>query len=203
MEKQPTEMNIEERIKQRIEQIAVDKSASPSDWRWIEGYMLEGYKIAIEEHISNHWTSPCICPPDEKTGEMWCCNLCGKPTARTESKELPGDDDAGVIAANVASNVRPKLTTQEEAFFIAGFTECVKYLRTSPLLASKDARIRELEEALKSIQSIVDKGYEPDFNFEYEHWDNGNYDDSCSYGVDTGMQYVYKEILNALTPPKN
>ena len=95
------------------------------------------------------WTSPCICPPDEKTGEMLCCNLCGRPTARTESKELPGDEESGVIAVNVASNVKPKLTENEEAFFIAGFQECIKYLRTSPLLASKDARIRELEEANK------------------------------------------------------
>jgi hypothetical protein len=41
---------------------------------------------------------------------------------------LPSVDDAGVIAVNVASNVRPKLTAQEEAMFIAGFQECVKYL---------------------------------------------------------------------------
>lgn len=42
---------------------------------------------------------------------------------------LPSDDDAGVIAVNIASNAKPKLTAQEESFFIAGFTECVKYLR--------------------------------------------------------------------------
>lgn len=41
---------------------------------------------------------------------------------------LPSVDDAGVIAVNIASNVEPKLTAQEEAFFIAGFQECVKYL---------------------------------------------------------------------------
>ncbi len=40
---------------------------------------------------------------------------------------LPSVDDAGVIAVNVASNVRPKLTAQEEAMFIAGFQECIKY----------------------------------------------------------------------------
>ena len=43
---------------------------------------------------------------------------------------LPSVDDAGAIAVNVASNVRPKLTVQEEAIFIAGFQECVKYLST-------------------------------------------------------------------------
>lgn len=42
---------------------------------------------------------------------------------------LPSDDDAGIIAVNIASNVEPKLTAQEESFFIAGFTECIKYLR--------------------------------------------------------------------------
>ncbi len=42
---------------------------------------------------------------------------------------LPSVDDAGVIAVNVASNVEPKLTAQEEAMFIAGFQECIKYLR--------------------------------------------------------------------------
>ena len=41
---------------------------------------------------------------------------------------LPSVDDAGVIAVNVASNIRLKLTAQEEAMFIAGFQECVKYL---------------------------------------------------------------------------
>jgi hypothetical protein len=41
---------------------------------------------------------------------------------------LPNVDEAGVIAINVASNVEPKLTVREEAFFIAGFQECVKYL---------------------------------------------------------------------------
>lgn len=41
---------------------------------------------------------------------------------------LPNIDEAGVVALNVASNVRPKLTAQEEAMFVAGFQECVKYL---------------------------------------------------------------------------
>jgi len=41
---------------------------------------------------------------------------------------LPSVDEAGVIAINIASNVTPKLTAQEEAMFIAGFQECVKYL---------------------------------------------------------------------------
>ena len=143
----------------RTEEIAlrlatIKKSLQATDLHTLTLRVEEVEKL-IEEYRSNLWTNPCICPPDEKTGEMWCCNHCGKPTARTESEELPSDDDAGVIAANVASNVRHKLTTQEEAFFIAGFQECVKYLRTSPLLASKDARIRELEDQLKLAHKLL------------------------------------------------
>ena len=146
-------MNIEE-IASRL--ATIKKSLQATDLHSLTLRVEEVEKL-IEEYRSNLWTSPCTCPPDEKTGETLCCNICGRPTART-SEELPSDDDAGVIAVNVASNVIPKLTTQEEAFFIAGFQECVKYLRTSPLLASKDARIRELEEELERLVSIIENG---------------------------------------------
>ena len=42
---------------------------------------------------------------------------------------LPSNDDAGVIAINIASTLEDKLTAREESFFIAGFIECIKYLR--------------------------------------------------------------------------
>ena len=45
-------LTTEERIKERINQIALEKSSSPSDWGWIEQYMIEGYKIAKEEFAS-------------------------------------------------------------------------------------------------------------------------------------------------------
>lgn len=35
----------------------------------------------------------------------------------------------GIIAINVVSNVRPKLTEQEEGMFIAGFQERIKFLK--------------------------------------------------------------------------
>jgi hypothetical protein len=43
---------------------------------------------------------------------------------------IPSIDDAGVIALNVLSSM-PKLKADEEAFFIAGFQECIKYLTTT------------------------------------------------------------------------
>ncbi len=95
----------------------------------------------FNEAIGMLWTSPCICPPDEKTGETLCCNHCGRPTART-SEELPGDDnidDSWSKMFNIKTSV--------------GFVNGAKWMRSiaSPLLASRDARIRELEEENKKL----------------------------------------------------
>lgn len=41
---------------------------------------------------------------------------------------FPSADDAGVVAVQISEIVEPKLTAQEQSFFIAGFIECVKWL---------------------------------------------------------------------------
>ena len=43
------------------------------------------------------------------------------------SVSLPSVDDAGIIAVEI-SEINNEMTAQEQAFFIAGFQECVKYL---------------------------------------------------------------------------
>ena len=40
---------------------------------------------------------------------------------------LPSVDDAGIIAVEIA-DINNEMTAQEQAFFIAGFSECIKYL---------------------------------------------------------------------------
>jgi len=49
----------------------------------------------------------------------------------------------------------------------------------------------KLEDLIKQIESYIDY----DFDFEIEHWDNGNFDDSYDYGVKVGEQYAYRELL--------
>jgi len=34
----------------------------------------------LREERGRHWLTPCECTVDERTGETWCCNVCGKPT---------------------------------------------------------------------------------------------------------------------------
>lgn len=43
------------------------------------------------------------------------------------SVSLPSIDDAGIIAVEIAE-INNEMTAQEQAFFIAGFSECIKYL---------------------------------------------------------------------------
>lgn len=50
--------------------------------------------------------------------------------------ELPSVEEAGVIAVDISDKVKPKLTAQEQAFFTAGFQECIKYL----MLENKDRK---------------------------------------------------------------
>jgi len=52
----------------------------------------------------------------------------------------------------------------------------------------------KLEKAIKEIKSKIDA----DFDFEVEHWDNGNYDDSYAYGIETGEQLAYSHALDIL-----
>ena len=40
---------------------------------------------------------------------------------------LPSIDEAGIIAIKISETVNPELTSQEQAFFIAGFQECIKW----------------------------------------------------------------------------
>lgn len=54
---------------------------------------------------------------------------------------------------------------------------------------------KDLEELLNKLESKID----PQFNFECEHWENGNFDDSYEYGVEVGEEYTYREILALLT----
>lgn len=133
----------------------------------------------MEEYRSNLWTSPCDCNPEEKTGETWCCNLCGRPTARMTSKELPGDEEMKDWAEIHAIHCyHDGLTSKKH--FVEGYLYAVDFYKNnyaSPLLASKDARIRELEDTVK---------------YWVEAWNRLS-----------KMFSDQNEILTTLTPPKN
>ena len=165
----------------RTEEIAsrlatIKKSLQATDLHTLTLRVEEVEKL-IEEYNSNLWTSPCICPPDEKTGETLCCNICGKPTART-SKGLPGDDVKRI--ANNFFQWTENLDKDDDDYVDLLYCNS-RNLRLqdqiNSYVASKDARIRELEDNVK---------------YWVEAWNRLS-----------KMFSDQNEILTTLTPPKN
>jgi hypothetical protein len=52
---------------------------------------------------------------------------------RLNLEQLPSLEEAGVIALNILENVVPIPIEKEQAFFIAGFKECIKWLNNNEL----------------------------------------------------------------------
>ena len=76
--------------------------------------------------------------PDKETCVI--VKISGKPYLLRPvpvSPEMPSDEEAGVIAVKISETVDPSLSPSEQAYFIAGFQECNKYLRTRCLAALK------------------------------------------------------------------
>jgi len=42
---------------------------------------------------------------------------------------LPSVDEAGISAVEISEKVQPNLSAKEQAMFVAGFQECVKWLK--------------------------------------------------------------------------
>lgn len=55
-----------------------------------------------------------------------------------------------------------------------------------------------MKEKLEILIREIELNIDPQFNFEIEHWDNGNFDDSFEYGVEVGEEYAYREIVSKL-----
>lgn len=48
-----------------------------------------------------------------------------------------------------------------------------------------------MEELIEYLESKINL----EFDFEVEHWEWGNFDDSYGYGVEVGEEYAYRDIL--------
>lgn len=57
--------------------------------------------------------------------KTWCEII---TSTMAENNSLPTVREAGIIAVDIADGLKDPLTVQEQAFFIAGFQECIKYL---------------------------------------------------------------------------
>ena len=51
---------------------------------------------------------------------------------------------------------------------------------------------------MKELIKYLEGKINPDFDFDIEHWDNSNFDDSYNYGVDVGKEYAYREVMEKI-----
>ncbi len=99
------------------------KQVSPS----IANAVLAGRCLSIDEEIAlyEHYLDE-FCDADCK---LKSCN----PDAifnwfKNKIPKLPTVDEAGVASVRIIETIEPQLSEQEQAFFIAGFQECIKWL---------------------------------------------------------------------------
>lgn len=55
-----------------------------------------------------------------------------------------------------------------------------------------------MREKVEELRDKLNSKIDPEFNFEFEHYGNGNFDDSYEYGVEVGEEYTYREIVGEL-----
>jgi hypothetical protein len=55
-----------------------------------------------------------------------------------------------------------------------------------------------MREKIEKLKQELESKIDPNFDFEREHWDNGNFDDSYEYGVEVGEEYTYRDINDKL-----
>lgn len=57
----------------------------------------------------------------------------------------------------------------------------------------------KMEKEIQKLINEFESKIRLDFDFNFEHWDNGTYDDSYEYGVAVGEEYSYREIVTRLS----
>ena len=56
--------------------------------------------------------------------------------------ELPSDEEIGLIALNIASTLKDGLDSREEAFYLAGFQTCAKWMKEQ-ILGKEDKTFKQ------------------------------------------------------------
>jgi len=49
------------------------------------------------------------------------------------------------------------------------------------------------EDQVKALYDLIEH-YQEDFDYDVEHWNNGNFDDSYDYGVEVGENCILGEL---------
>lgn len=113
---------------------------------------------------------------------------------------------AGAIAIQMSDNIEPNLTEQEQAYFVAGFQECLKYLKIAhdPLSTAVDIKYLKIPNVCFSLTNNND---EREIEYTKQRKSRG-FDDSETWSLtDTICRFIiprlkrFKDINDAVPYP--
>lgn len=86
------------------------------------------YRNLVTSAQKKRWELPIIISDNEIDLSKLPVMIKNREAMEVDVAIVPSIDDAGVMAVSIAESQDPPLKAQEEAYFIAGFTECIKYI---------------------------------------------------------------------------
>ena len=84
----------------------------------------------------------------------------GRRENSSQPEIVPVQEEVGAIAVKISDNLNPKLSATEQAFFIAGFEEAVKYFK----LINSTQQTAYLQNQLKEAKELITQ---IDFHLNY------------------------------------
>lgn len=84
----------------------------------------------------------------------------GRRENSSQPEIVPVQEEVGTIAVKISDNLNPKLSATEQAFFIAGFEEAVKYFK----LINSTQQTAYLQNQLKEAKELITQ---IDFHLNY------------------------------------
>jgi len=115
----------------------------------------------------------------------------GRRENSSQPEIVPVQEEVGAIAVKISDNLNPKLSATEQAFFIAGFEEAVKYFK----LINSTQQTAHLQQQLNTLTSEIKR--------LQEKYDENGYDCSneikllrIENHIDSTLSFYHKEVTD-------
>jgi len=131
---------------------ASDGQPQRDDIRWTNKFILPQEAIALL--TGKQLTEGDFAHVSEHQSAMEYLQTPSLKEMESQPEIVPVQEEVGAIAVIISDNLNPKLNTNEQAFFIAGFEEAVKYFKLNQQTAHLQQQLKEAKE-LHNIDLIT------------------------------------------------
>jgi len=132
---------------------ASDGQPQRDDIRWTNKFILPQEAIALL--TGKQLTEGDFAHVSEHQSAMEYLQTPSLKEMESQPEIVPVQEEVGAIAVIISDNLNPKLNTNEQAFFIAGFEEAVKYFKLNQQTAHLQQQLKEAKELLEESFPII------------------------------------------------